>query len=830
MQPNDCEADQATISKRMASSVSDKLQGVSQTSVQSLPVNAARSAIEDAIKSHEAVVIVGETGSGKTTQVPQFLLKQGVVAEGRFARVAVTQPRRVAAISVAERVASEVGCSVAEPRTHTHKGPLADQGNHLVGYRVRFADATRRSTRLVFCTDGMLLREAQLDPQLLHYDVVILDEAHERGLNTDILFAVVKRAIAARRGSARPLRTVIMSATLNVDKFAKYFNAHSLEVPGRQFPVSIHFLCKPVADPVDAAVSTVLQLHCERSVQALRQQVARGWQGVVSATQPVQPLTQLSLAETGDILVFLSGRDDIETAERLLLSRWGSLCDAWNELLAKTLTEQQAAGMGDSQLDALNGMRGLLPRLQTVPLYAALSPARQMRAFEAAPPGVVKVILATNIAETSITIPGIRTVIDTGYVKVRTYIPGAVADTLLPEPVSQAQAAQRAGRAGRISSGACYRLYTQEAFQKMDAQPSPEISRVALSTPLLSLGSMGETVQSLANFPWLDPPSKHAMRDALVQLVQLKALHADGGAASGSLTPVGRRMAALPLPPQLARFVLAAAQHGCVVEALTLSALLTLDGPVWHASKSASGLMDADADAAAVAAQRKRKRFASHDGDHVTLLNAWCAFERLVVELAGLPPGADVVLQVPTLSSSQWSKVSTWCAEHGLQFRSLRRAAESRSQLASLCIEQVFGDELGASANADSTQPSTANWPVSDAWQDAVAGKALYTNSEQLRKAMLAAFFAQVAFLAPSATPVGAASARKRTKPQYLTAVGRSEAWIHPSSVLSGLQPHPPCVLYSELVFTKKTYMRSLSRIDGRWLPEAAPGVFKSQA
>ena len=251
---------------------------------------------------------------------------------------------------------------------------------------------------------------------------------------------------------------------------------------------------------------------------------------------------------------------------------------------------------------------------------------------------------------------------------------------------------------------------------------------------------------------------------------------------------------------------------------------------------AAAGLADAAADAAAVAAQRKRKRFASHDGDHVTLLNAWCAFERLVVELAGLPPGADVVLRVPHLTTSQWNKAATWCSEHGLQFRALRRAAESRSQLATLCLEQVFTEDADAGAGGGQgagdakATAKAAPWGVSDTWQDAVAGKALYTNSEALRKAMLAAFFTQVAFLAPSAAPVGPAAVRKRTKPQYLTAVGRSEAWIHPSSVLSGLQPHPPCVVYSELVFTKKTYMRSLSRIDARWLPDAAPGVFKSKA
>ena len=808
-------------------------QQVDSSSDQALPVVSARSRIEAAIRSNEAVVIVGETGSGKTTQVPQFLLPFGAVVPGHFAKIAVTQPRRVAAISVAERVAQEVGTIVPEARTHMHSGKLADNGKHLVGYRVRFADATRRSTRLVFCTDGMLLREAQLDPSLAQYDVVMLDEAHERGLNTDILFAVVKRAMAARRGSKRPLRSVIMSATLNVDKFASYFGAHSVQVPGRQFPVAIHFLSQPVADPVDAAVSTVLQLHTQRSVAALRS-LAAVWQGAGSDTAPVRPLPPLSLRDEGDMLVFLSGRDDIETAERLLRARWGAVVDSWSETVAKVMTEQQALGMGEHQLDALNGMRAALPGLQVVPLYAALSPARQMAAFAPPPPDCVKVILATNIAETSITIPGIRTVVDTGYVKVRTYIPGAVADTLLPEPVSQAQAAQRTGRAGRISSGACYRLYTQDAFQRMDPQPSPEISRVALATPVLALGSMGESVQSLATFPWLDPPSKHAMRDALVQLVQLKALQADGAAAASCLTGIGKRMAALPLPPQLARFVLAAANHGCVVEALTLSALLTLDGPVWHASKAAAGLADAAADAAAVAAQRKRKRFTSHDGDHVTLLNAWCAFERLVVELAGLPPGADTVLRVPQLTAGQWNKAAAWCADHGLQFRSLRRAAESRSQLATLCVEQVFSGEsascgAGEPAGAGS-QPKVAPWGVSDTWHDAVAGKALYTNSEALRKAMLASFFTQVAFLAPSAAPMGAAAQRKRTKPQYLTAVGRSEAWIHPSSVLSGVQPHPPCVVYSELVFTKKTYMRSLSRVDARWLPDAAPGVFKKKA
>lgn len=777
-----------------------------------LPVAAFERKIVEAVQSHAAVIVVGETGSGKTTQVPQFLL-QGLTCTSRAPRLVVTQPRRVAAITVAERVAAEMGAEVPAPRGEDEPSQLdGGRASHPVGYRVRFADATRRDTRCVFATDGMLLREAQVSPSLPAYDVVLLDEAHERGLNTDVLFAVIKRAMAARAHTKSPLRVVVMSATLDVAKFAEYFGAHSITVPGRQHPVATHYLAAPVAEPVDAAVSAVLQLHIDAATQAMRGMVAKAWgrDGHDGARAvPLPPCEELG--ELGDVLVFLAGRDDIETSHRLLEDRWASLEAAWVSAVRGALAEGGAAShLSQAHGDAVHSLASALPRLHIVQLYAALSPAKQRAAFAPAPPGHRKVILSTNIAETSITIPGIRTVIDTGYVKVRTHRPGAVADTLLPEPVSQAQAAQRKGRAGREAPGQVYRLFTERAYDSMQAQPIPEVLRVDLASTALSLGCMGETAVSLARFPWLDAPSREGLRGALCTLVQLRAMASsvhDGGSQDGQVTPVGRAMGAMPLPPILAALVLQAGRLSCAVEAITLAALLSLDGPLWSALPEAAA-----SDAAVVASKRKRKKFHSSEGDHVTMLNAWAGFERMVWEVASAPPSVPTGdLALPQLSASQWKLVREWCAAHSLQLRSLRRAADIRQQLAALALKQ---DLLGG---------AEAGLPFQPAWASAIAGRSLYSDSEVLRRALVASGFMQVAFLAPGAAQAGS----KRTRPQYVTAVGRKDAWIHPSSVLFGAQPHPPAVLYSELVFTRKTFMRVVSAIEPAWLPTEAGHAFR---
>lgn len=335
-----------------------------------LPIAKARGQLMEEMGKHRAVVLVGETGSGKTTQIPQFLLESGLAEGGA---IACTQPRRVAALAVARRVAQEMGAEVGG----------------LVGYSVRFEDKTSGDTRIKYLTDGMLLREVLRDPRLGRYKVVIVDEAHERTVATDVLFGLLKGVMAERPSD---FRLIVMSATLDAAAFLQYFKgARAIYVQGRQFPVQLMYTPQPEDDYLDAALTAVMQIHFDE--------------------------------RPGDVLVFLTGQEEIESMERLLAAR----------------REGIAEGGGTTLLVA--------------PIYAAMPREQQMRVFEPTPEGARKVVLATNIAETSLTIPGIRYVVDTGFVKARNYSAKLGADSLQVVPISQAQARQRSGRAGREGPG-----------------------------------------------------------------------------------------------------------------------------------------------------------------------------------------------------------------------------------------------------------------------------------------------------------------------------------------------------------------------------------------
>ncbi|RHY25140.1 hypothetical protein DYB32_008503 [Aphanomyces invadans] len=367
---------------------------------ESLPIFAWKKTILDNLRKHRVLILVGETGSGKTTQLPQYVLESHMTAPHK--RIAVTQPRRVAAITVAQRVAAEMNTTIPG-------GP--------VGYCVRFDDTTSSATKLKFMTDGMLVREALLFPDLASYSVIVLDEAHERSLQTDILFGIVKRALASR-GVKNDLRVVVMSATLDVALFQNFFAASDpavLRIPGRTHPVDIFYTIKPLPDYLDAVLITTLQIHLDEK------------------------------DNTGSILVFLTGQEDIETMERLLN-------------------------------DYATRLPPHVPKLWVCPIFSAMPRESQMLAFEPAPPNVRKVILATNIAETSITINGVRFVVDTGLVKQRSFV--GHMETLQIEPISQAQAWQRSGRAGREAPGVCYRLFPEAKFEELATRAIPEIKRV----------------------------------------------------------------------------------------------------------------------------------------------------------------------------------------------------------------------------------------------------------------------------------------------------------------------------------------------------------------
>ncbi|KAH9912698.1 P-loop containing nucleoside triphosphate hydrolase protein [Epithele typhae] len=512
---------------------------------QHLPIFAGKDAIIEVIRKNDVTILIGETGSGKTTQIPQYVLEAGLAGDGM---VAVTQPRRVAATSLAARVAKEQKTAVGG----------------RVGYSVRFDEASSSDTKIKYATDGMLVRELLGDPLLLRYGAVIVDEAHERTLRTDLLIANLKTILHARRRSPTPtgkgkgkgkatdtshtlppLKIIIMSATLEADKFSKFFGGSKVVyVKGRQHPVTIYHTAVSQPDYVDAALRTFFQIHTD------------------------QP--------PGDVLVFLPGQEDITSLEKSI------------QMYASNLPT-----------DAL----GVL----VCPIYAALPPQQQAKVFTPAPSGTRKCILATNIAETSITIPGVKYVIDTGKCKEKRHVAkhtgtGDRFDTLLTRDITQSSAIQRAGRAGREGKGFCFRLYTEDSFNKMPLTAEPEIRRCTLTSALLQLKCLDQNLEELT---LLDAPDMDGIASALKTLYLLSAL-----SPAKALTPLGRQMAALPLEPPLARAVLAGAELGCGAELIALASVLSASSPLFI-----------DAAAAREAAADARRKFRDPAGDHLTALN-----------------------------------------------------------------------------------------------------------------------------------------------------------------------------------------------------------------
>ena len=422
-----------------------------------LPVYPYREEFLAAVKDHQILILVGETGSGKTTQIPQFLHEVGY---SEFGKIGCTQPRRVAAMSVAARVATEMNVKVG----------------HEVGYSIRFENCTSKKTVIQYMTDGFLLREFLTEPDLKSYQCLIIDEAHERTLHTDILFGLVKDIVRFRSD----LKLIISSATLDAEKFSKYFDDASIfMIPGRMYPVDIYYTKNPEADYVDASVVTVLQIH-------------------------------ISQALDGDVLVFLTGQEEIETAAEILTQRTQAL-----------------------------GSR--IPELIICPIFANLPSEQQAKIFEKTPKGARKVVLATNIAETSLTIDGICYVIDTGFNKQSSYDARSGIDSLMVTPISQAASNQRAGRAGRTQPGKCFRLFTKYSFHnELEPNTVPEIMRTNMCNVVLMLKSLG--INDLLHFDFMDAPPPDTLIRALEQLYALGALN-----DRGDLTKLGRRMAEFPL-------------------------------------------------------------------------------------------------------------------------------------------------------------------------------------------------------------------------------------------------------------------------------------------
>ncbi|KAJ3372238.1 DEAH-box RNA helicase prp16 [Allomyces arbusculus] len=522
-----------------------------------LPVFSVREDLLTTIRENQIVIVVGATGSGKTTQLTQYLYEDGF---GSLGLIACTQPRRVAAMSVAKRVSEEMGVECGTK----------------VGYTIRFEDCTSADTVIKYMTDGVLLRELLLDPDLDKYSCIIMDEAHERALNTDVLMGTLKRVIARRRD----LKLIVTSATMNAERFSTFFgNVPIFDIPGRTFPVDIMFAKSPAEDYVEACVKQALNIHL---------------------THP-----------PGDMLIFMTGQEDIEATCAALEHR---LADMHNP-----------------------------PPLLVLPIYSQMPADLQAKIFN--PSKMRKCIVATNIAETSLTIDGIIYVIDSGFCKFKFYNPKIGMDALQVTPISQANANQRSGRAGRTGPGRAYRMYTEAAY-KDELYPNtiPEIQRTNLANVILLLKSMG--VANLLAFDFMDPPPQDTMLNSMYQLWLLGAL-----SNTGALTPLGGKMVTFPLDPSLSKMLLMSTELACSAEMVTIVSMLSVP-TVFHRPKERAD----EADAA-------RERFYVPESDHLTLLHLYL----------------------------QWKgngMRESWCAKNFVQSKAMRRADEVRRQLLDLMKHQ----------------------------------------------------------------------------------------------------------------------------------------------
>lgn len=530
---------------------------------QFLPAFAVRDKLLQMIRENPVVIVVGETGSGKTTQLAQFLNEDGFTHNGKY-MIGCTQPRRVAAVSVAKRVAEEMNVELGG----------------MVGYAIRFEDCVSKDTRIKFMTDGVLLRESLRDGDLENYSCIIIDEAHERSLQTDVLLGILKK-ISSRRSD---LRIIVTSATMDSERFSNFFfGAPIFNIPGRTFPVECLYAKTIPEDYVDACVKQALSIHVSHP--------------------------------PGDILIFMTGQEDIEAT-----------CCALQEKYDEHLKES-------------------VQPLLILPIYSQLPSDLQAKIFNPAPEGSRKLIVATNIAETSLTVDGIRYVIDSGLCKIKVYNARIGMDALTMAPISQASANQRAGRAGRTGPGYCFRMYPESVYHyDLLSSPIPEIQRTNLSNVVLLLKSLG--VDRVENFDFIDCPTSSALRNAQTNLWTLGCLD-DGG----NLTPLGRSMVEFPLDPTLSKMLIMANSLGCINDILIIVSMLSVPS-IFQRPKER--MEEADA---------MREKFTVPESDLLTYLNVY----------------------------KQWKSNGmreSWCSSHFLHYKALYRAEEVLDQLKEILKQQ----------------------------------------------------------------------------------------------------------------------------------------------
>ncbi|EEH47691.2 uncharacterized protein PADG_03775 [Paracoccidioides brasiliensis Pb18] len=740
-----------------------------------LPIFPHADEIRKSLQRNNVTLLVGETGSGKSTQVPQFLVdenwarpksvkvpalatkKRGAPVEGESeisgmngsdllekktvmtditvgGCIAITQPRRVAAVSLARRVAEEMGT----PLGNSHPASK-------VGYSVRFDSSTSPNTRVKFLTEGMLLQEMLTDPWLTKYSAVIVDEVHERGVNVDLILGFLKNMVSGKnegRGGL-PLKVVVMSATADMESLIGFFgeglkknqeekhltgsewsgiskehgisesgkvnknsdipdhngpaltssNAVSVcHIKGRQYPVKVIYSPEPVHDFVDAALQTIFQVHMK------------------------EPLP-------GDILVFLTGQETVESLEALV--------------------NEYAVGMDPA-----------LPKVQVLPLFAALPQAAQQRVFIPAPPRTRKIILSTNIAETSVTVSGVRYVIDCGKAKMKQFRTRLGLDSLLVKPISKSAAIQRKGRAGREAPGQCYRLYTEKDYLALQEANTPEILRCDLSQAILNMKARG--VNDIVGFPFLTRPSRETLEKALLQLFSIQALD-----ETGEISVIGEKIAKLPLTAQLGRVLLASAEQGpdCLRNAIDIISCLSVENIFLNTtSEEKKG-----------EAEKARRDLYRREGDHLTMLATVRAYV------------------------AETSDRKAWANRHLVSYRAMQAVMDVRKQLIAQCRQTKLLPN-----DKDATSAISNSQTISSSEEDPVP----------ILKSFLAGFASNTARLFPDGS--------------YKTIVGNQTVAIHPSSVLFGRKVE--AIMYVEYVFTNRSYARWVSAMQMDWVGEALGG------
>ena len=743
-----------------------------------LPVSERRGEIARAIRDHQVVIVSGETGSGKTTQLPKICMQLG---RGVAGMIGHTQPRRLAARSVADRIADELGQTVGRER------------GQVVGYQVRFTDEVGPTTLVKLMTDGILLAEIQSDPMLRRYDTLIIDEAHERSLNIDFILGYVARLLPARPD----LKVIITSATIDSDRFARHFgtwegapgsgrlieSAPVIEVSGRTYPVEIRY--RPLGpttpssytseaspaqadDPIEIIETTEvtesgpMQLVLEDPDDELATLGYGMGEDIDVETAICHAVDELSAEGDGDILVFLPGERDIRDTEAALLDHLKGR--------GRRAGDDKGARPGD---------------IEILPLYARLTAAEQHRVFE--PHRLRRVVLATNVAETSLTVPGIRYVIDPGLARISRYSNKTKVQRLPIEPISQASANQRAGRCGRVAEGVAIRLFSQADYNSRPRFTEPEILRTSLASVILQMASLG--LGAVEDFPFLDAPDRRAVRDGVALLVEIGALaqdreSADAAPASSQyrLTGIGRDLARLPIDPRLGRMLLEAERLGCASEVLVIVAALSIqdvrERPAEHQG----------------AADASHARLADPHSDFITYLNLW----------------RYLAVQARDLSGSAFRRLCRAEFFHYLRWREWRDVVGQLRQMA-----RALGIGVGPVG-----EPSTGDVVEAAQFggaQDAAVRAVLAygqgpasVDADQVHRSLLVGLLSYL-------------GSWDETKRDYEGARG-THFTIWPGSGVSG---HPAWVMTAELVETSRLFARTVARIRPEWVEPAARGLLK---